>query len=246
MSSPTPRKSIVIPCYNEAANLPNLIGRFEALSTPGQDWELVLVNNGSKDDSAEVFERELKKPGREFARVVTVPSPNVGYGHGIMTGLRAAKGEWLAWTHADGQTPPADVLKAFDILQSSADPQRTVVKGLRRHRAPKDAAFTFGMQATAAVVLGKNLEDINGQPKAFHRTLLDLAVAPPVDLSLDLYFYYLAKKNGFEIKTFDVDFGAREHGESKWAFNWRSKARNIGRSVTFMWNLRTGGPYPRA
>jgi glycosyltransferase involved in cell wall biosynthesis len=237
-------KSIVVPCYNEAKNIPHLVARFAAIHDAKSDWELILVNNGSVDESAEVLERETK--AHPFIRVVTVPSPNVGYGHGIVTGLRAAKGEWLAWTHADGQTPPKDVLTAFDLLMSSADPQRTFVKGRRRNRPVKDTLFTFGMQAAATVILGSSLGDINGQPKAFHRTLLDLASAPPVDLSLDLYFFYTAKKNGFEVKTIDVHFGDREHGESKWAFNWKSKARNIGRTVKFMAALRTNGDYPSA
>jgi glycosyltransferase involved in cell wall biosynthesis len=245
----TPTKSIVIPCYNEAENLPGLIGRFEELARRAKgkvDWELVLVNNGSTDQSAAVFERELAKPGRAFARVVTVPSPNVGYGHGIMTGLRAAKGEYLGWTHADGQTPPADVLRAFEILLASREPRRTFVKGRRRGRVLKDTLFTLGMQAAAALVLGANLGDINGQPKAFHRHLLELAAAPPVDLSLDLYFFFVAKQHEFEVRTIDVEFGAREHGESKWAFNWRSKARNIARTVKFMAAVRTGRDYPTA
>lgn len=246
MSSNEPRKSIVVPCYNEADNLPNLISRFEALRTPDSDWELVLVNNGSTDHSAEVFKKELAKKGRQFIRLVEVPSPNVGYGHGIMTGLRAAKGKYLAWTHADGQTPPSDVLKAFDLLLDSADPQRTIVKGRRRQRPLKDVLFTQGMQAVATAVLGKNLADINGQPKAFPRALLELADAPPVDLSLDLYFYWVAKKNGFKVLTLDVFFGEREHGESKWAFNWKSKGKNIARSVKFMAALRMGGEYRKA
>ncbi|MFO0669368.1 MAG: glycosyltransferase family 2 protein [Polyangiaceae bacterium] len=245
-SSGSVKRSIVVPCYNEAGNLPNLIARFEAIREPTSDWELVLVNNGSTDESASVFERELAKPGREFARVVVVPSPNVGYGHGIMTGLRAARGEWLAWTHADGQTPPSDVLRAFALLDSAANPRRTFVKGRRRNRPTKDALFTLGMEVVATSVLWEHLADINGQPKAFHRDLLDLATAAPVDLSLDLYFFYTARKNGFEVRTLDVHFGEREHGESKWAFNWKSKMRNIRRSVTFMTALRTGRDYPRA
>lgn len=241
-----PAASIVVPCYNEAANLPTLLARFEELRDDHSDWELVLVNNGSADDSAAVFARELAQPGREFARVVTVPSPNVGYGHGIMTGLRAAEGEWLAWTHADLQTPPGDVLVGLHLLRASADPTRTFVKGRRRNRPAKDALFTFGMQAAATGVLGRSLVDINAQPKCFHRSLFDLATAAPVDLSLDLYFYWLAKEHGYTTRTFDVVFGERLHGESKWAFNWRSKARNVARSVTFMARLRAGLAYRTA
>lgn len=246
MTVTKPRKSIVVPCYNEAENLPNLIARFQALRQTNSDWELLLVDNGSTDDSAAVFQRELAKPGREFIQLVTVPSPNVGYGHGIVTGLRAAKGKYLAWTHADGQTPPSDVLKAFELLLDSPDPQRAIVKGRRRKRPLKDVLFTQGMQAVATAVLGENLADINGQPKAFPRALLELADAPPVDLSLDLYFFWLAKKHHFEVRTMDVFFGEREHGESKWAFNWKSKGRNIARSVKFMAALRFKGEYRKA
>jgi glycosyltransferase involved in cell wall biosynthesis len=235
------RKSIVVPCYNEAKNLPNLIARFEALVPEDRtklDWELLLVNNGSTDESAQVFEAELAKPGRDFVKVVTVPSPNVGYGHGIVTGLRAARGELLAWTHADGQTPPKDVFRAFDMLEAAASPERTLVKGRRRARPLRDTLFTMGMQVVAFALLHESLEDINGQPKCFHRRLFELCENPPTDLSLDLYFFYVAKKNGFTVRTFDVHFGDREHGESKWAFNYKSKARNIARSVTYMAKLR--------
>lgn len=235
------RKSIVVPCYNEAKNLPNLVARFEALVPEDRaklDWELLLVNNGSTDESAQVFEAELAKPGRDFVKVVTVPSPNVGYGHGIVTGLRAARGELLAWTHADGQTPPKDVFRAFDMLESSESPERTLVKGRRRARPLRDTLFTLGMQVVAFALLHESLEDINGQPKCFHRRLFELCESPPTDLSLDLYFFYVAKKNGFRVRTFDVNFGDREHGESKWAFNYKSKARNIARSVTYMAKLR--------
>ena len=80
------------------------------------------------------------------------------------------------------------MLRAFDLLLSAAHPQRTFVKGRRRNRPVKDALFTLGMEVVATTVLGAHLGDINAQPKAFHRSLLELAMSPPVDLSLDLYF----------------------------------------------------------
>jgi polyisoprenyl-phosphate glycosyltransferase len=246
-----PVKSIIVPCFNEAQNVPQLIARFHDLAEQTAkkggrpvDWELILVDNGSTDNSAAVFVKELSVSGRDFARVVTVPAPNVGYGHGIMTGLRAARGTYLAWTHADGQTPPADVLRALDEVTAATDPTRTFVKGRRRNRPLKDTLFTLGMQASAAALLQMNLGDINGQPKAFHRSLLSLALNPPVDLSLDLYFFWLAKKHHFDVRAIDVHFRAREHGESKWAFNWRSKARNIARTLHFMRAVKHGHEYP--
>jgi glycosyltransferase involved in cell wall biosynthesis len=233
----TVRRSIVVPCYNERENLPALLQRFEETGRDETAWELILVDNGSTDGSREVFDAELARPGREFARVVRVGPPNVGYGHGIMTGLRAAKGDRLAWTHADGQTPPADVFRAFAALDASPDPERTLVKGRRRHRPLGDRAFTLGMSAAATVLLREPLHDINAQPKAFPRALLDLAVAPPDDLSLDLYFVWLAHARGFDVRTIDVSFGARERGESKWAATWKSKQRHVARSLRYMARL---------
>jgi glycosyltransferase involved in cell wall biosynthesis len=235
----TPQRSIVVPCYNEAPGLPALVDRFRALRAGDDPWELVLVDNGSTDGSAAILRDAAAREGA-WLRVVTVPPPNVGYGHGIMTGLLAARGELLAWTHADGQAPPGDALAALALLAASPDPRRTFVKGRRRDRPLKDALFTAGMEVAALALVGEVLLDINGQPKAFHRDLLALADRPPVDLSLDLYFFYAARRHGFEVRTFDVRFGAREHGESRWAFNWRSKARNIGRALTFMRTLRAG------
>ncbi|MET0344001.1 MAG: glycosyltransferase family 2 protein [Polyangiales bacterium] len=237
-------KSIIVPCFDEAESLPRLLSDFEAI-TEGQpvDWELVLVDNGSTDATPQVLARELKLPGRAFARVVTVPPPNVGYGHGIMTGLEAANGDYLAWTHADGQTPPADVLRAFETLLSAPAPKRTFVKGRRRARQLKDVLFTLGMRATSAVVLGEPLHDFDGQPTAFHRDLLTLAAAPPVDLSIDLYFSWVAKTHGFDVRTIDVSRAEREEGEAKRARDWRSKARDLARTVRFMKAVRSGADY---
>lgn len=234
----SPTKSIVIPCYNEEENIPLLLEAFDPLYEPGSDWELVLVNNGSTDGSAEVFERELGKAGRSYARVVTVPSPNVGYGHGIKTGLRAARGRRLAWTHADGQTPPSDVLAAFEILERSARPEQTFVKGRRVNRAPADKLFTFGMTVAATTFLGEELSDINAQPKCFDRSLLELAGDDaPDDLSLDLYFFWLARRYDYEIRTFDVSFLERAAGESKWATDFRSRYKSIERTLKYMAEL---------
>ncbi len=244
----TVSRSIVVPCYNEAPNLPALLARFRAIrSRPGAEaWELILVDNGSTDGSAEILHKAVQAEGGSWLRVAAVAPPNIGYGHGILVGLRAARGELLAWTHADGQTPPLDAVHALERLAASAHPARTLVKGRRRGRPLKDAAFTFGMELAALGILGQRLPDINGQPKAFHRDLLDAAASPPSDLSLDLHFLSTAERLGFEISSFDVQFGLREHGESKWAFNWQSKRRAVARTLRCMVELRAAPGAPAA
>src|SRR5258707_5161046 len=99
------RFSIVLPCYNEAENIPLMLAEYQKV-WPEFSAELVLVNNGSTDHTPEVLERELARFA--FARSVSVPV-NRGYGYGVMAGLRAARGEVLGISHADMQCPPGDL-----------------------------------------------------------------------------------------------------------------------------------------
>ena len=124
-------RSIVVPCFNEAESLPRLLSDFEAL-TEGQavDWELLLVDNGSTDSTAAVLARELKMPGRAFARAVTVPAPNIGYGHGIMT---------LMLTEMLGMSPDEETDKKVRSMT-----ERAIKLIIRAQQVPKSEANLGG------------------------------------------------------------------------------------------------------
>lgn len=231
-----PHLSVVIPCWNEAANLPSLIAAWAALWQQDDAWELILVDNGSTDDSATVLADAAAR--HPFLRVATVPPPNLGYGHGILTGLQAARGDVLAWTHADGQTPPADVLRAWQAWRDSPSPLQTIVKGRRQRRPLADAAFTAGMSVWASALLGTPLHDINAQPKLLPRALFAEFRDPPLDLSLDVYLLWLARRLGYTLQTIDVTFGARAHGQSRWATSVPARWRAVRRTIGLLWKLR--------
>ena len=91
--------SIVVPCYNEEKNIPLILERFDEM-IERDDIEVILVDNGSTDNSAQVLTELL--PKYSFARTVKV-EVNQGYGYGILQGLRECKGEYIGWTHADMQ-----------------------------------------------------------------------------------------------------------------------------------------------
>ena len=114
-----PALSVVVPCFNEARNVPALLERF-ADAIGERPVELIVVNNGSTDDTADVLAGLLSKRPYGFARCVSVER-NVGYGHGLMTGLREARADVVAITHADLQCDPADVIRAYERLHSEPD-----------------------------------------------------------------------------------------------------------------------------
>jgi glycosyltransferase involved in cell wall biosynthesis len=234
MSAQAPMLSLIIPCYNEARNLPLLIRRVEESFSAESGTEVILVDNGSTDESPEILRR---LDGHRVIRSVRV-DVNQGYGFGILSGLRAARGQFLGWTHADMQTDPADALKALTLIQQ-AGTHKLLVKGRRYGRPLQDVAFTVGMSAFETVLLRTRLWDINAQPNVMSRELFDaIANDAPHDFSLDLYVYHAAKARGHRIVRFPVRFGKRAHGVSHWNVDWRSKKKFIVRTVKFSRELR--------
>lgn len=226
--------SVILPCYNEAKNIPLILEHFDQI-LERDDVELILVDNGSTDNSQQVL-RELL-PSYPFARSERVDI-NQGYGYGIQSGLKVAQGKYLGWTHSDMQTDPRDVLHGLALIEASSEPAKVFVKGLRKGRSVADEFFTIGMSIFESIFLKTLLWDINAQPNLFPRELFDDCHDAPNDFSFDLYFYFLAVKKGYEILRFDVKFPERLHGQSRWNINWQSKLRFISRTISFSLKLK--------
>jgi polyisoprenyl-phosphate glycosyltransferase len=242
-----PQFSIILPCYNEAENIPILLERFRQF-TGSVNFELILVNNGSSDLSSQILFKALQDQRNSFLKVVSIEK-NIGYGHGIQAGLESAKGDFLAYSHADIQTPPEDLFKAFDMIKSGkADINNTLIKGFRINRSDNKTFLTQGLSRVVRFLLGVSMVDINGQPKVFSRQFFESFEAPPTDFSYDVFVMYWASHNGLKLKTFDVDFGERLHGQSKWSSGILSRYKTILRYlnsiVKLSWCNRSVGNNP--
>ena len=229
--------SIIVPCHNEGENIPFILRAFaDVLREKGFNGaELILIDNNSKDGTAEILKRELEKPEHSFAR--TVFEPRAGYGVAIKRGLESAQGEIIAWTHADLQTDPKDVLRAYEEYVKYNDP-KVIIKGSRVGRPLAQIIFSAGMALIASVILRKRFFEINAQPKLFHRNFLEHLLGGPDDFSLDLYLLYQAKCYGYQVKTINVFFKKRIYGESKWAFSFSSKFKTIWRTIKYIVKLK--------
>lgn len=232
--------SLIIPCYNEEKNIPLILERLESVFKERPDIEIVLVDNGSEDNSALAFKQGLSQSKLAELKVVTLAKNN-GYGNGILEGLRAARGELLAWTHADMQTDPQDVLKALELYQEK-QPQDCFIKGKRKNRKWLEQFLTFGMQIVAFLSLRSYLDDINAQPKLFSRDFYERYVKDkaPLDFSLDLFVLYQAKQHFLPIYTLPVYFADRKHGEAKGGGgSWKNRLKLIKRTFTYIFKLRS-------
>jgi len=229
--------SIIVPCYNEAKNISLILEKFTSV-IKRPDIEILFINNGSKDDPQELFDQLISK--YFFAKVIKIEM-NQGYGFGITTGLREAKGEYIGYMHGDMQTDPADTLKALEIIERQPNPKNCFVKGDRKGRSIFDQFFTIGMSLFETIYLSTKLWDINAQPNIFHRSFFEsIKDNCPKDFSLDLYFLYMAKKKKLNIIRFDVMFPDRIKGGSPWNIGIASKVKFIKRTVQFSRKLKKG------
>ena len=226
--------SLVIPCYNEAQNLVALIARCKEV-TSAINAEVIIVDNGSLDDSPEILQDLLA----DQAAVRTIRlEENRGYGFGILAGLQVAEGDVLAWTHADMQTDPMDAVTGFALFKAPQNQNWLFVKGQRYGRPFGDLIFTTGMAIFETILMRKGMWDINAQPTMFTRQFFETWKDPPHDFSLDLFAYYIARGSNIDVKRFPVNFAMRAHGSSHWNINWATKCKFILRTISYSIELR--------
>lgn len=229
--------SVVVPCYNEAENIPLLLKRFEQ-TIHRKDVEVVFVDNGSNDATSEILTNML--PDYPFARSIRIEI-NQGYGFGIVQGLKSCKGRFIGWTHADMQTDPADLIKTLKIIEKYNYDEGIFIKGKRTGRPLFDQFFTMGMSVFESVYLGEKLCDINAQPNVFSQKFFKTWKNPPDDFSLDLYVLYMACVEKLQIKRFPVEFPERLYGVSHWNRGLLSKWKFIKRTLDFSKKLKREG-----
>lgn len=225
--------SIVIPCYNESDNLAILIRNLSKIDK--NIFEIILVNNGSTDKTKLVLKSLIEQKSKY--KLVNLEY-NIGYGHGIMSGVKETSGDIIAWTHADLQTNPKDIINAFDTYINIPNYGNSIIKGKRINRNFFDFFFTYCMGLISSFILNVKVSDINAQPKMFHRNFLNELKNHPNDFSLDLYFLYIAKIKGYKIHEYPVKFEKRIFGKSKGGGTIIGKIKLITRTFKYIFKLK--------
>ena len=115
-----PKLSVVIPVYNEEAVLPTLFARlYSSLDLLRIAYEIVFVNDGSKDRSVALLRQQFQARPRE-TRVVLFHA-NFGQHSAVMAGLAYARGEYVVTLDADLQNPPEEIGKLVAMLDQGYD-----------------------------------------------------------------------------------------------------------------------------
>ena len=211
--------SIVIPCFNEDENIEPLFKKINDLLKLDNQIEIIIVDNGSTDKTnMNIISSSLFTQKKIILKKLNT---NIGYGHGIMSGVKIANGKYIGWCHADLQTEP-----------------NYVIKGLRRNRNLFDEIFTFGMSLIASIIFLSKINDINAQPKLFPKSFLKNLANHPNDFSLDLFFLVTAINNKYKIINHEVIMNKRIHGYAKGGGSFVGKIKLIKRTLLYIIELR--------
>ena len=132
-----PGISIVAPAYEEAENLPQLVRNVAKTFFAFDAWELIVVDDGSRDDSVEVL--TALRNECSTLRVVRHTCRR-GQSAAMCTGANAARYAWLGFLDADGQNDPADLARLYSEMLKSGDRAPGMIMGARQKR--KDGWLT--------------------------------------------------------------------------------------------------------
>lgn len=203
--------SIVIPVYNEADGIEALID--EACSAlDGQlDFELLVVDDGSDDGTADLLQAcRARQPRLRVLR----HRQRSGQSAALVSGIAAARGRWIATLDGDGQNDPADIMKLYRELERSAAAVR-LIAGYRRRRRDDWLKRLSSRVANAVrrAALGDGTPDTGCGLKLFPRAVF---LALPQFDHMHRFLPALVRRAGGEVLSVEVSHRPRRHGVSKY------------------------------
>lgn len=188
--------SLVIPAHNEAENLPRVLRAARtALADLADDYEIVIVDDGSTDATVAVARAEMAEEAQRL-RIVS-HSRKSGYGITVADGLRSAQGQWVAFMDGDGQFDPMD-LRLLAARSGAAD----LITGWRQRRADpwhrSVVSHTFNI--LVRLLYGIRYRDVDCGFKLMRRDVL-VASAPLLARSalLNTEIYFKTKRSGMTV-----------------------------------------------
>ena len=201
--------SIIVPARNEAENLRVLLPRLKKALTPF-DCEIIVVDNGSTDDSAAAI-TGLRK---SIPNLVMASEPIAGYGRAVLCGLRNARGEILGIIRADNQEKPEDLAMMCGLfLLRKLD----ILKAVRRSRTSdgfRRIVISKVYNAIFQTIFHSRAKDINATPKIFTRVFYERASLESLDWFIDAEIVIKAEYFKCAIGEAEIEYLPRLKGRS--------------------------------
>ena len=200
--------SIIFPAYNEEKNITNaVVQAVNYVDSLFQDWEIIIVNDGSQDRTGEIIDRlALENP-----RVIAVHHQvNHGYGTALRSGIQRARKELIFFSDSDLQFHLTELLLLVAWIE-----QYDIVIGYRAKR--RDPFYrklnALGWNILVRLLLGLKVKDIDCAFKIFRSDLFKVIKIDAVGAMVNTDILVQATQMGFKIKEVPVTHFSRIHGK---------------------------------
>ena len=208
---PSPAVSVIVPVYNEEAGLASLFARlYPALDALGVAYEIVFINDGSRDRSAALLREQFQR--RPDVTRVILFNGNFGQHMAIMAGFAHARGRRVVTLDADLQNPPEETGNLLDAMDRGHD----YVGTIRRKR--QDSAFrrwaSKAMNKVRERITKVRMTDQGCMLRAYSREIIDAMVS---SREVNTYIPALAFTYAANPTEIEVSHEERAAGESKYS-----------------------------
>ncbi len=215
--------SVFFPAYNDAPSLPELIGRtFDVLGASFDDFEVIVINDGSQDATGEVLARLAKEYGPRM-RVITHPE-NRGYGGALKTGFESATKEYVFYTDGDGQYDVRELPKLWALMK----PGVGLANGYKLERNDPWHRIFIGKAYNnfARLIFGIKIRDIDCDFRLMRRDLVQRINLRSTSGTICVELVKKIELTGCAVAEVGVHHYPRLHGKSQF-FRLKSLASTL-------------------
>jgi glycosyltransferase involved in cell wall biosynthesis len=215
--------SVFFPAFNDAKSLPSLLAKtFATLERVASDYEVIVVNDGSADETAQVLE-ELSLKYSPFLRIVTHPQ-NRGYGAALRSGFAAATKDFIFYTDGDGQYDPAEL----ELLLHAASPEIGLVNGFKIERHDPLHRVVIGKAYNWLVrrMFGIQIRDVDCDFRLIRRSELDVPALQSTGGTICVELVHSLEQRGIKVAEVPVHHFPRLNGRSEF-FRIKSLVRTF-------------------
>jgi glycosyltransferase involved in cell wall biosynthesis len=228
-----PSISVFFPAYNDAPSLPRLIAKsFDVLEATAMDFEVIVVNDGSWDNTGDVL-LELQKKFGERLRIITHPQ-NRGYGGALRSGFAAATKDLVFYTDGDGQYDVGELPKLLESLK----PDIGLVNGYKLERNDPAHRIWIGnvYNTFARAIFGIRIRDIDCDFRLVRRELVEDIRLTSTSGTICVELVRKLELTGCGVAEVGVHHYSRLHGRSQF-FRVKSLAVTAFQISRLWWRL---------
>jgi glycosyltransferase involved in cell wall biosynthesis len=228
--------SAFFPCYNDQHSISTMVlDARQALASRVDDFEIIVVDDGSADDSVRVLEALREDVGE--LRIVRHES-NRGYGGALISGFAASSRQWVFYTDGDAQYDASELVRCIDAATDTTD----VVQGWKMGRGDPWYRKVIGRtyHHVVRILFGLKVRDTDCDFRLIRRTLLDRVELTSTSGVICVEMMRRFDQAGAAFVEVGVSHHTRPHGRSQF-FRLPAILRSARQLVSLWWRLVVRG-----